>query len=487
MKGIIRFIQPNKGFLPALLLMALLPGTCSRSLAQQSFFQRSYGNAGADICFTVRQLPDSMLYLFGYSENGPSGGYDYALMKLSPAGDSLWTKYYGTPAVDFGLYMDNTRDNGLILIGTTQNPVSGFADDVLLIRVDSAGQELWRRQMGGTGNDVCRYVEETPDGGFICCGITPDNFSSNDAWVIKTDSSGQIEWSNTFGGNDNDVAARVLALSTDTCVVTCDTRSIGSGGYDVQLIGIDEVGNPIFTHVHGDALQNGCQGMMLTSRQRLVSYGETEVYPNSPFDFLLHIYDREGNFLNERTFGGVGAEALFDMTEAPNGDWLGTGYSNSHTGGALPIDLALIRLDSLGNLIWQRNYGGGGIDIGYSVIPALAGGYYIAGRTTLADDQMLLLYVSENGLTALNEPHTENRTGLWVYPQPATLSLTVRSPYPVAGWRIFELSGKLITEVAGHLQSSASLEIQNLTAGIYILEAQGISNVSRIRFVVSQP
>ena len=117
--------------------------------AQVPLFEKYYPSPGVDVCFSVRQLPDSSVYLFGYSDNGSAGGYDFKLMKLTADGTPCWTKFYGTAALDFGLFMNRADSFNLILIGTSQNSNSFFGDDVLLIKVDSSGNELWRQTIDG--------------------------------------------------------------------------------------------------------------------------------------------------------------------------------------------------------------------------------------------------------------------------------------------------------------------------------------------------
>ncbi len=457
---------------------------CYGAAAQVPFFERSYGKAGVDICFSVRQLPDSSVYLFGYSETSPPGNYDFTLMKVKADGTHCWTRYYGTPLLDFGLFMNRSDSFNLILIGTSQNTNQLLGDDVLLIKVDSSGQELWRQSIGTTGNESCRYVEQTHDKGYIFCGITPDTAGSNNAWVVKTDSMGNVEWTNNFGGPDNDVAARVVATSDTSWAMTCDTKLAGNGSYDVQIIGLDSYGNETFNHIHNDSLTNGCQGMFYSSTGRIVSFGETEISPNSYFDFLIHVFDGNGMPVREITFGGTGAEAMFDMMECVNGDYLGTGYTNSSSGGVLPINAAVVRMDTLGNVLWIREFGGSGIDLAYSIVPALGGGYYVAGRTTLADEEFYLLHIDENGLAALPETSNPILKGLGVYPNPANQSCMIQVPFPASIWKIFSLDGKLIFSEQGPALSNKILDISRMQSGSYLVQAEGAGRFSSAKLMI---
>lgn len=454
---------------------------------QSPFFEKRFGGAGVQVAQSAVQGSDSAVYLFGYAESGTAGDYDMCLMKITSSGDSVWTRYYGTSRVEFGNAINAFGSDRLVLIGTTADSMLQNGDDVMMLLVDTAGNELWRRVYGGPGSQGSRWVEATADSGFIFCGFTPDIFGSNNAWVVKTDALGTVQWSATPGGVENDVAMRVIATGDSTWVMTGDSKSAGNGNYDVWIVGFNNQGQVTFDHIHTDSLTNGCQGMMKTSSGRLVSFGETEVSPGSFFDFQLHVFDMQGNFIRDHHFGGNGADALFDMVECDNGDWLGTGYSNSHSGGMLPIDVALVRMDSVGNLQWTRHYGGNGIDLGYKLIRALGGGYFAAGRGTGLDEDFYLLRFGEDGLLGINQVGIQETALIEVYPNPVTSRLTARSYSGISYCEISDLAGRglINSKSAGSL--SVELDVSELNAGIYFLQAIDIfGKTSCVRWVLSR-
>jgi len=438
--------------------------------AQPALFELSYPSPGVNISFAVKQLPDSSIYLFGYSEAGSVGGYDFRLMKVRPDGTSCWTKDYGTTGLDFGIFMNRADSFNLILIGTTENPLPNFGDDVLLIKVDSSGNELWRKYIGGTGFQSARYVEQTTDGGYIFCGAAPDVSSSNDAWVVKTDSLGNVQWSKQFGGPGNDVASRVVAMNDSSWVMSCDTWQGGTGTYDVQVIGLDTNGDVLFDHIHVDPLTNGCQGIMFTSTKRAVAFGETETAPFSLFNFLVHVFDNTGGPVRDFNIGSNGAEAMFDMIEIPGGDYLGTGYTNSSSGGQLPINIALMRMDTIGQLKWFKEFGGGGVDIGYLITPSIYGTYYLTGRYIGADEDFYLLHFDANGLTGLQPPNDPVKSSLKVYPNPAAEFITIHGAPGLFG--IYQADGRLTYSFEIQTdQNLQSIDITALTPGVYCIRS----------------
>jgi len=462
--------------------LTLLFPLSTKLKAQVPYFEKSFGEPGVDIAFSVKQDGDSSVYVFGYSNNTSTSQEDFALSKLRPNGDLIWTKYYGTPDIDFGLYMNLADSFDVIMVGHIETNTS-LGQEILVIKVDSSGQELWRRNYGGIGNQSCRYIEKTTDGNYILCGYRTDPFGQNDIYVLKLDANGNFLWDASFGGINNDYGMKAFETPGHKLLMSADTKSSGNGGYDAAIYELDSLGNELWSNLYGDQFQNGCQGVMLTSSNVNVVFGETEVFQFSPFDFFLYMFDSTGAFLREKVFGGLGTDALFDMLETPTGDLIGCGYSNSASNGVLPLNLALVKTDSLGNVQFVREYGSSGIDIGYSITPALGGGYYVAGRITNADEDFYLLHIDENGLVGLNENAALSTSKISIWPNPTREYLTVNSGFKAESWAVFDLKGKELMHFEGELSNVKTINISNLAGGIYLLELRSVNKKESSKFI----
>ena len=308
---------------------------------------------------------------------------------------------------------------------------------------------------------------------YILCGSTTDASGTNDVYVLKLDANGDKVWDTAYAAVDNDYGMKIIEAGNLNYVLSSDTRSIGNGGYDVQLLGLNNSGAMNFANVHGDLFQNGCQGLMRTSSGVNVVYGETEIATFSPFDFLFYMFDEMGGFLREKVFGGIGTDALFDVVETSNGDFIGCGYSNSFSNGTQPLNLAVVRTDSLGNLQFAKEYGGNGIDIGYSITPALGGGYYVAGRRSNIDEDFYLLHIDEAGLTSLSESGGFPEDEVLVLPNPTHGQFSVKTNFLVKSWNLFDVAGQLIFHQDGGDNNFKSFDISSLSDGFYFLNAQG--------------
>ncbi len=370
-------------------------------VSQPVFFETKFGENGGDFSRSVKQLSDGSIYVLGYSDSGSWGRNDVALSKLSQSGNLLWTKFYGDTLEQYGNWFDVTYDGKFIVTGETGTQANGL--DFFIYKIDTAGNLMWSQTYGTNVNESMRHIEETFDKGFILTGFQSDLSASNDTYIVKTDSLGNIQWERWFGGTDNDYGFVAHQLPDSGYVISSDTRSFGNGGYDVNVIRLNKNGNTIWDYYYGDAFQNGCQGLMITTGGKFLSYGETEISTFSPFEFFIELIDTNGTSLWRRTFGGPNADAAFAVVENSDQTFTLTGYSNSIMPG--PLNLAVVRVDTSGTVIWARSYGGFSIDIGYDMISSLSGGYLICGHyTDTVSVQFYLLHLDQTGLlTSLEE------------------------------------------------------------------------------------
>lgn len=447
--------------------------------AQPVLFEKITGGPEAEILRSVRELQDGMLMAAGIRANGPLGGSDFAFLRFQPDGELVWTKFYGTAYDDNCLSMATCSDGNLVLAGET------FTSDSLLngfvIKVDSSGNEIWRKSIGTEVNESIRFITETSDKGFICAGYQNDVNGSNDSWFLRLDSIGNIVWTQTYGGWSTEYADMIRELPDGRFIATGDTKSMGNGGYDVEVFLLDEAGIPEFDLTFGDQFQNGCQGIIVLADGSFLSFGETEVYANSPYEMFLEKIDTAGNSVWRRTFGGNGADAAFSVSEMADGSFMITGYTTSVGGG--PLNVAVAKADPNGYLKWIRAYGSPGIDIGYDLQPSRSGGFLIAGRTAPGDDQYYLLHVSEEGLLNTVPERMENKP--LIYPNPVVNELHISSADPIRRIVFTDMKGVVIKEIKTS-DTHFLLTFNDVPAGLYHVTCETDKEVFGQRVVVCQ-
>jgi predicted secreted protein len=206
-------------------------------------WNQNFGGSNADVGLSVAQLTDGGYIVTGYTESLGSAAKDAWLYKTDMQGNALVIELFGGSGDDIGESVLQTNDGGYIVTGYTESFGNG-SNDIWLIKTDSDCNQEWSRTFGGSNNDFGKSVRQTNDGGYIVTGWTNSSGSGGyDSWLIKTNSNGNEEWSQTFGGTDIDVGESVLQTNDGGYIVTGWTSSSGSGGYDFWLIKTDPDGN----------------------------------------------------------------------------------------------------------------------------------------------------------------------------------------------------------------------------------------------------
>ena len=156
-------------------------------------FNQSVGGIGPEIGYSIKQT-DGGYILTGFTNSYGNGGRDVWLYKTDFQGEEEWNQTFGGSEDDYGRSIQQTTDGGYIITGNTTSYGNGDSD-VWLIKTDSQGNEEWNQTFGGSFQDIGYSVQQTTDGGYILTGYRGLSFenSNSDIWLIKTDSEGNTE------------------------------------------------------------------------------------------------------------------------------------------------------------------------------------------------------------------------------------------------------------------------------------------------------
>jgi hypothetical protein len=205
---------------------------------------KTYGRTIWDEVYpnSVQQTSDGGYIVAGYIFSYLTFQYNIFLIKTDANGNVQWAKTYRGPWGEEAYFVQQTSDGGYIVTGLTASG-AGYGD-AFLIKTDANGNVQWARTYGGTGYDYASSIQRTSDGGYIVAGYT-ESFGAvwGDAFLIKTDANGNVQWAKTYGGTHNDWASSVQQTSDGGYIVATGTRSFGAGHYDFLLIKTDANGN----------------------------------------------------------------------------------------------------------------------------------------------------------------------------------------------------------------------------------------------------
>jgi hypothetical protein len=246
---------------------------------------RTYGAQEHEVGHSVEQTLDGGYVVAGYTHSFGAGDNDVYLIKTDSGGDTVWTRAYGGPLAEKGYSVEQTLDEGYIVAGDTYSFGSG-GTDVYLIKTDDQGDTVWTRTYGGPQHDVGFSVEQTSDGGYVIAGYT-ESFGSGqaDVYLIKTDGAGDTVWTRTYGGSGWETGSSVAETDGGGYVIVGRTNSFGEGG-ELYLIKTDGTGEMVWTRTYGDTLyeagyaveQTGDGGYVISGEATSFGTGESDVY-----------------------------------------------------------------------------------------------------------------------------------------------------------------------------------------------------------------
>jgi hypothetical protein len=307
-------------------------------------WDKTFGGTGADRAFSVQQTVDAGYIMAGGTTSNGAGGEDAWLIKTDSSGNKTWDKTFGDTGDDLALSVQQTADGGYVLAGWTESYGAG-AYDAWLIKTDSSGNKTWDKTFGGTSWEYISSVRQTADGGYVLSGETASfGAGGRDAWLIKTDPSGIKTWDRTFGGTSWDYASSVRQTSDGGYVLSGGTQSFGAGDYDAWLIKTDSSGNETWDKTFGGTRDDQAYSVQQTADGGYVLSGHTVSYGVGNEDAWLIKADSSGNKTWDKTFGGTFNEEAWSVQQTGDGGYVLAGPTDSY--GAGNEDAWLIKLAS---------------------------------------------------------------------------------------------------------------------------------------------
>jgi predicted secreted protein len=344
-------------------------------------WSRTYGGLYTDGAESIVCTSDAGYAIIGTTHSFGAGAFDVWLIKTDKSGSVQWNKTYGGIDWEYEPSIVQTSDGGYAVAASTNS--SGAGDfDFWLFKVDASGNMQWNKTYGGASYDRVLSLVLTSDGGYALAGHT-NSFAVgyDDYWLVKTDSAGNMQWNKTYGYWSAEYARSLVQTSDGGYAIAGYTYSIGAGGSDSWLVKTDASGNMQWNATYGVVDYDYGECVIQTEDEGYAIASWTLCFDGGQNDSRLVKIDAEGNIQWNATFGEDSSDdRVWDLVKSDDSGYAIAGATQSL--GAGGWDFWLVRINANGSILWNKAYGGIGLDMAFSLIQTGDRGYMLAGVTT---------------------------------------------------------------------------------------------------------
>lgn len=397
----------------------------------QLSFVTTFGGTKNDSGQSITSTSDGGYAVLGFTQSidgdisdKQNESFDYWVLKFNASNEIEWNKTYGGTADDKGKSIIQTQDGGYAILGSSfssDEDVSENAglEDYWLAKLNASGTITWQKSFGYQGTDSGIAVIQTNDNGYLITGVldvTASNGEGNsnsrqsrhaggDYWVIKLDSSGNLEWSRYFGGNFSDTPEGIIETINGSFIIaggsdSADTDiSSNIGSYDFWVIKISADGNLIWEKSFGGDEIDEARAIIDSGDGNFIIAGDTRSNTNNvsnnngAADLWIIKISTDGDLIWEKSFGGSSFDVARDIKRTQDNGLILAGSSRSSD-----IDVSenkgqndawIVKLNNSGSIQWEKSFGGTNIDFAYGVTELNNQTIIAVGDTTSNDEDII--------------------------------------------------------------------------------------------------
>ncbi len=372
------------------MLLSIL--VCSRVVisvsASPEMWTQTYGN-GKEVGYSLVETSDGGFAIAGDAGSFGAGDGDFWLVKTDVNGNMEWNQTYGGVGYESAKALINTSDGGFALAGNKH--YSDYWDcDFWLVKTDSYGNMKWNKTYGGSGFDSANSLIETSEGGYVLAGTTSSfGAGETDFWLVKTDSQGNMQWNQTYGGADFETSTSLVSTSDGGYALAGGRTGLEGGvtGFypfdnTVILVKTDAYGNMVWKQSYGENLGfKDAYALVTTSDGGFVLGGYV---PDSDgySDFWLIKTDSNGNMEWDKRYGMGGDEKAYSLVQTSDGGYALAGLASGALDNEAYLDSWMVKTDAYGNEIWRQTYAETGDQYIYSIVETADAAFALVGWRT---------------------------------------------------------------------------------------------------------
>jgi hypothetical protein len=306
--------------------------------------------------------------------------------------------------------------------------LGSMVSDLWVLKLNPNGNITWQQKFGATGTDNGLSVHQTTDDGFIVAGSTNSFGAGNsDFWLLKLDLNGNVSWEKTYGGPSFDDVSEIHQTKDGGYILTGTTLSFGAGNRDAWILKLNADGNVTWQKTYGGTGEDYALSVQQTTDEGFIVAGSTSSFGAEVSDVWLIKLNSSGDITWEKRFGVGGREFGEAVHQTSDAGYILVGYTDSFD--VDNDDLWLLKLDAGGNVTWEKRFGGAGQDYPRYLMQTTDGGYIVAGESEsfgAGNSDLLVIKFDANG--SIGSCPFENITTSTTSNTNATINITSITP-----------------------------------------------------------
>lgn len=259
-----------------------------------------------------------------------------------------WERTYGALEKETASAIINTLEPGYIIAGNTSSFLN--QTQAYIIKIDELGAIEWSKTYGGASAENAKDIVQLKDSGYLIVGLTNSFGKMYQGYVLRIDKNGELLWQKNYGGDDWEMFHRVALLSDTTFVVVGETYSYGAGSKDAYVLKCTIDGDTLWSKTYGDVNDDIFNDVLLNQNNEIVVVG-SKTDSNGLKNGLVNWYTQDGTLIKDTTYGDTLNDEFLFVMDIENGDLLVSGGTEESVN-----DYAgwIVRLDQQGLIVGEQ-------------------------------------------------------------------------------------------------------------------------------------
>lgn len=479
------------------------------------FWQKSIGTQGEDELNDMVYDVDGNAYVVGSTQTAGSQSMDILVAKYSSDGIEIWSRILGEAGDDRGVGIELMNGN-LFVVGSSSSTTGIFSEsegreDIVLIQLNSSGDQIGFSRYGGNLTDVPTDISSTINGDLLISayststeGFLDSNYGQSDIWAFRVDNQGELIWKKHYGGSDEDFSSKIEELPTGEISLFGHSASfdgdigVNYGDLDLSLFKLSSNGKIIWERNYGGLHSEVGVDLLINDNDEIIIVGNTsslsyDISKNAGFSdaWVLEIDPLDGAIIWEETHGSEFSDFASVLKVDQNNELFLMGVTNAplffgeqSLGGE---DVWLARVNSPESIEHVSLFGGNGFESVADFKFNSDGSILLVGASNSTNG----LFSTNNGKldgwmmkVELDDQHQANPIEtVSAHPNPTNGTVYLNNLTESDEIIVFNSMGQVVIESFQATAFSEVIDLKNVTPGVYLVSVQRAESTELIRLV----